>query len=259
VRSFNGFGCGKITSGEKPPIGRPEAYGHILFSFTGDKDLAKGYARGCPSPNKRDKSLSSCGLTVRALWLLLGARHPLLNPPYVHGTVMVYVRAFAILCNSFCGNEAGVIQRGKNDGKIEPDEDRDVYGVKHKVPPLTWDTFNPQIGDVLFLEKTQHMSTIVEITTEKNDDFIEFLACDGGQRPTHEDRPCCGIQLIKRRVRRTGEKTDWGEKMIDQSAGGSKEVHGWADIEKIKWVAPFFTPARNVGRLDLPDPKPIGA
>ena len=260
VRSFNGFGCGEITSGEKPPIGRPEAYGHLLFPFTGDKDLARGYAAGCPDRRieETNKDLSSCGVTVRALWLLLGARHPLLNPKYVHGTVMYYVRAFAILCNAFCGNEAGVIQRGKKDNRIEPDEDRDVYGVKHEIPPLTWDTFDPQPGDVLFMEKSQHMSTIVEIVTKKNADFVEFISCDGGQRPTPGDKPCCGISLIKRKVYRTGEKTSWGEMIKDQAAGGSKEVHGWADVTKIKWVAPPFTPCRNYGRLDLPDPKPIG-
>ena len=159
------------------------------------------------------------------------------------------------LCNAFCGNEAGVIQRGKNDGKILPDEDRDVYGVRHKVPPLTWDTFDPQPGDVLFLEKSQHMSTIVEMVTEKNADSVEFIACDGGQRPIDGDKTCCGIQLIKRRVSRTGTKTAWGE-MLKDSWG--KEVHGWADITKIKWVVPPFTPCRNYGRLNLPDPKPIG-
>ncbi len=254
IRSFNGFGCGKITSGEKPPIGRSEAYGHLLFAFEGDNDIARGYARGCP----KDKSLSSCGVTVRALWLLLGARHPLLDPKYIHGTVMVYVRAYAILCNAFRGNEGGVIQRGKNDGKIGEDEDKDVYMRKHPIPPLTWDTFDPQPGDVLFMEKSQHLSTIVEIVTPKNDDFVEYISCDGGQRPRDGDKPCCGISLIKRKASRTGQKTAWGEMIKDQAAGGSKEVHGWADITKIKWVAPPFTPFRNQGRLDLPDPKPIG-
>lgn len=40
IRGYNGFGCGKIEHGDKPPKGRPEAYGYLLFPFEGTRHTA---------------------------------------------------------------------------------------------------------------------------------------------------------------------------------------------------------------------------
>ncbi|MGD2121496.1 MAG: hypothetical protein PVJ76_07120 [Gemmatimonadota bacterium] len=251
IRTYHGFGQGKITSGDKPPIGRPEAYGYLLFPFVGDEDSRAGYARSCP----KDKSHSSCGVTVRSLWLLLGARHAVLNPPYRKERVMTYVRAFAVLNNAYRGDEGAVIHTAMGDGRITREEAKGVHRPRNGlwIPELTWDTFNPQSGDVLFMEKTQHMSTVVEIVKEKDDESIEVLSCDGGQA-TPGDGKCCGISLIKRTITRRHVKKDWGELLKDSTG---KEVRGWADVTKLKFSANFYTIYRNPGRLNLPDPEPI--
>jgi hypothetical protein len=221
-----------------------------LFPFAGDNAHAADYAS-----SKCDGHHSSCAVTVRSLWMVLGARHPLLNPPYASSRVFPYLRAFAILCNAYRGAEGGAIKTGRDHHRITPEEEKGIQPI----PRLTWDTFDPQPGDVLMMldEKSQqqHMSTIVELDGKKNDKFVEFVACDGGQK-TPGDEPCCGISLIRRKVRRTNKKTDWGESLEDSS---TKEVFGWVDVSKLEFVANFYTICRNAGRLDLPNPIPIGS
>lgn len=259
LRTYNGFGCGEITSGDKPPKGRPKAYGYLLFPFVRDKDNALDYSSTNCIPGR-----SSCGLTVRSLWMLLGARHPLLNGPDKYGKtayqggVMTYVRAFAILHGAYRGMEDTVISTGRKKGLIAPNEGVDSDGKTIMPEHLTWDTFDPKPGDVLFMESTQHMSTIVKITAEKDEGSVGFICCDGGQA-TPGDGKCCGISLINRKVMRNGEKSTtskmFGDTFTDSSG---KQVRGWADITKLTFAANFYTIARNPGRLNLPDPKPIG-
>ena len=62
------------------------------------------------------------------------------------------------------------------------------------------------------------------------------------------------MRLIRRTIRNENE-TKYGHKIFKDSSG--KEVHGWADITKIKLVAKFTAMLRNMGRLNLPDPRPI--
>ncbi|MCJ7630770.1 MAG: hypothetical protein MUO50_20520, partial [Longimicrobiales bacterium] len=178
VRSFHGFGVGEAGAGsDRPPEKRHIAYGDLLFPFKKDEPSFKSYSsqeKPCSS------NLSSCGVTVRALWLLIGARHPLLNPPYQNYWVMTWLRAFSIVSGAFVGNSAGA-HTAKSVLKrlTDPEE---IERTKKEPPKLTRENFKPKAGDTLFINReksvdkktgkvtlaSQHVSTIVELLPEES-------------------------------------------------------------------------------------------
>ncbi len=269
VKSFNGFGVGEIKTDDRPPDGRPQAYGDILFAFAGDKSFNSTYAKARDKP-KTGGHHSSCGLVVRALWLLLGARHDLVNPPYKPESVMTFLRAFAIISGAFTGMTGGVLATARDKGGLGPNEGKGIT-----VPRLTWENFNPQVGDVIFINNideksdyygSQHVLAVTEIDTPKSDKSITLISCDGGQagattpdlpyksagKEVLDDGACNGICLRKRRFSNSGKKILAVGDLTD------REVTGLVDISKMSFVDPITMPFRNIGRRNLPEPPPVG-
>jgi hypothetical protein len=249
VRTFHGFGVGEVRAKEKAPENRSRAYADILFSFVGDEKFFNGYSRknNCP---KKDNPLSSCGLTVRSLWLLMGARHSLLNPEYEIGTVMTYLRAFSIVSGAFSGDPLGCLWSAEGRKKITKEEaDRGRVNT----PKLTWETFKPKAGDTIFINHPgQHVSTIVEVL-EHSDTCVTYISCDGGQVVVEGDKNCCAIRLVKRKAQRIPNTNK-----IQDIFMTTREVTGWSQVKKLPLPAKVITPFRNSARLALPDPKALG-
>jgi hypothetical protein len=261
VRTFNGFGVGENKSGNKPPEGRHLAYGNILFPFVGDEVCYDKYS----VKNHCEAGLSSCGLTVRSLWLLLGARHKMLNPPYLDGTVMTFIRAFSVLSEAFMGDHQGALKSASDElGGIGLTDD-EIKARQANVPKLTWDNFDPRAGDTVFINReagydeekkkwvpaSQHVSTIVEVL-KRSTKAVTYVSCDGGQQTLGGDATCCSIRLMKRTAYPSGGK------IADRSVAGKKWVTGLSNVMKLPFPAKVITPYRNSGRFDLPDPGPWG-
>jgi hypothetical protein len=248
VRTFHGFGVGEVKAEDKPPERRHIAYADILFPFAGDEASFKSYStlNKCPD----DNSHSSCGVTVRTLWLLMGARHPLLNPPYQNYWVMTWLRAFSIVSGAFKGQSAGA-HTNKSVLKRLTDP-KEIERTKKEPPKLTWENFKPKAGDTIFINTPgQHVSTIVELLPEESTpDCITYISCDGGQEVVTGDADCCSIRLAKRKAKRVG-KTD----KIKDVFLTTRDVTGWSQVKKLPFPAKVITPFRNYGRLALPDPK----
>ena len=285
VKTFNGFGIGTIKTDVDPPVGRNLAYADILFTWAGDERRNKAYSTA------RGVSYSSCALVVRSLWLLLGARHRLLIP-YENQTAIENPRAFAILCGAYRGKVCWCLREPVKKKWITKDEIKVIeeqrgYKVKGGGPndkwPL-WDEFNPQSGDVIFLNHpdpknpSQHVLTVTEIEKQKdetNDTYIQLIGCDGGQRnanaglgyePGQTDDTCHAIKLKRRLFEKHGtivhKRREDGEvvketeyRVRPRGDISDRVVSGWADVTKLDFAAPITWPWRNYGNLNLPEPE----
>jgi hypothetical protein len=149
------------------PRGRCDAYVDAI-AWNESNEFRRGL-RSCPTPDGNCIA-SSCGLVVRSLWRLLGARDvffddkgriKLLDPPYKNGSVMANLRRFAELC-----------------GALKVINNR-----------ADFDRANPQRGDAIFINKdrSQHVFTLID----RNDN--RFVSIDGGQGG-NGDGNCCGIR-----------------------------------------------------------------
>jgi len=156
------------------PKGRRDAYIDILFWGKGEKEIHRKSYEKCP---KNGSCLhSSCGLVVRSLWLLLGARdvpgwgHKL-NPPYRIGMVMSDLRNFA--------NKCGALHQAKSNNGFKRNE---FLNLK------------PSIGDAIFIWKgnKQHVFTLIDVKGNK------FISIDGGQDGCKGEDKCCGIKRRER-------------------------------------------------------------
>lgn len=149
---------------DQPP-GRRKAYVDILFWGVGEEINRQAYGRACTLKQ------SSCALVVRSLWLLLGARDPLLDPPH-EPDVMAKVVSFA--------RKAGAWKPVKNLDHLR--------------------SLDPQVGDSMYMPATggkpQHIATIVHI--ENKIDACVYQTIDGGQAVRSGDKPCCSIATVNR-------------------------------------------------------------
>lgn len=156
------------------PIGRRNAYIDILFWGKDEKNSTRWSYKSCPTPPCLH---SSCGLVVRSLWLLLGARdmpgwgHKL-NPPYRIGLVMSDLRNFA--------NKCGALHQAKSNNGFKRNEFLDL---------------KPSIGDAIFIWKgnRQHVFTLIDDVKGN-----KFISIDGGQNGCKGKDKCCGIKKRKR-------------------------------------------------------------
>lgn len=211
VSLFNGFGH------DDRPYGRRAAYGDIIA--WGEEPSMRAALL--------EKTLgnSSCGLIIRSLWRLLGARDPLLDPPYKLGTVISNLRTFAI-----------------NNGAYHPVRRRE--------------DFNPQPGDVILLTKEeadpssptgkryrQHIFTLLR---REGDVFVSL---DGGQSAppgtSLDDGSCNGIRKRRRTLSRSGlffERDD-------------RPIVAWIDVTRLPFTAPIIGVLRG-NNPELPDPEP---
>jgi len=273
LRAFNGFGAGVVRARENPPERRHVAYGDILFPFKGDESSFGWFS----VRSTCDSGRSSCGLVVRSLWLLLGARHALLNPPYRPGTVLEFLRAYAIVQGAFTGDPLASLDfaASKEGGEILTKEE--VETNKIETPLLTWETFQPQAGDTIFINNPgQHVSTVVEVL-ERTEDLLTYISCDGGQRVVESDGTCCAIRLMKRKAHRgtdkkrlvyRGEKDKNGKKVMveetyteiqdELSTRKKRMVTGWSDIMKLTFTARHYVSNWNRGNLDFQAPAAFG-
>lgn len=243
VRSFHGFGVGTANAGsDKPPTDRHLAYGYLLFPFDKDRPSFLQFSQ----ENKCSEGLSSCGVTVRSLWLLLGARHKLLDPPYQTGTVLTYLRVFSVVSGAFVGEVGNTVRKARDKGAVQL-TDKEIADLLANTPKLTRENFDPMAGDSIFINRPgQHISTIVEIK-RRTDDYVTYISCDGGQVVVSGDSTCCAIRLVQR-------KAQWqGNKLVDKFKS-DREVTGWSNVMKLPFPEKVVFPFRNVGRLDLPDP-----
>jgi hypothetical protein len=143
------------------PPGRHAAYGDIIA--LGEPDHIR------KALLEKTVTNSSCGLLVRSVWRLLGAKHPLLDPPYKPGSAITNLIAYA--------REAGAL----------------------KTP--TPDEFDPKKGDVLFILKDnhQHIFTVTDVADDGT-----LTSVDGGQiHPVVDDGRCNGIQKKERKLEKS--------------------------------------------------------
>lgn len=270
VKQFNGFGVGDIKQPHDPTRvnsapdahkgQRGKAYGNICFPFKGDEDWNQNCSTirsGSYGTKIKDKlvdpkgGLSSCGLVVRSLWQLLGARHTnYINPPYTTAQAMVFLRDYAVYCGAFYGTFGG-----SNIKPIRLDE----HGTQQECQLESIELFDPKQGDVIFIEGTrtkkdkkinvQHVFTVisVDVTT---DGYI-ITSCDGGQNsfkvpikngtldvPYPGDGSCNGIRLRKR--------TFSGLKLVEYNANIT--ITGWVKVTELEFPGELIIPQRNRGK-----------
>jgi hypothetical protein len=210
------------------PIGRQNAYIDILF-WGKDETKEQRYSyESCPGSCHH----SSCGLVVRSLWLLLGARDMPgdkreLNPPYR------LKRAISGPLN-FADRYGALHQANSNNGFTRAE----FLDLK------------PSIGDAIFISKKgngQHIFTLIDV---KGDTFISI---DGGQNGKGNGK-CCGI---KRRERTLANKT-WA-----RFSGENKPIRAVVKFDKLidSFVAPMVKMVKNKANYSgigpcPPDPMP---
>ena len=186
------------------PRGRRDAY--IDAVAWNESDEMRRGLRTCPKVGGQCV-LSSCGLVVRSLWRLLGARDVftdaaggpirLLDPPYRPGTVMTALRRYAEL--------SGALEAVRTRADL--------------------DRANPQPGDAIFINagNSQHVFTVVERDGDR------FVSVDGGQSG-NGDGGCCAIQRRERTLNRGAVSF----------AGDARPITGVVKLSRLRLTAPLI-------------------
>lgn len=169
MQQIEGFGYD-----DKNAPGRQKAYIDILFWGRNETEIMRASFKEC------SKKQSSCGLVVRSLWLLLGARdaskprdaskHPI-DPPYQYN-VMINLREFAKAHNA--------LKQAQTDKGLGREDFLNC---------------SPKPGDAVFIWKghDQHVFTLIDVQNDR------FISIDGGQSgPGNRDGCCCGIERRER-------------------------------------------------------------
>jgi len=209
IEAFNGFGHGDT------PAGRRAAYGDII---------AYGEAPAMrASLLQKTTANSSCGLAILGAWRLLGARGPLIDPPYRPGTVIANLLAYA--------RQSGAL-RGAD--SIDQAQAGDVIYLGKAVP----DPANP--GQTLY---RQHIFTV----TRRDGDT--FYSVDGGQiAPLGSGLDDGGCNGIRKRVRTLAP----GGRLF---LNDDRPIVNWVDITAVRFTDPIIQPLRNPsGNTELIDP-----
>jgi len=190
------------------PPGRREAYGDIIAP--GESPIMRGNLL------KKISGNSSCGLLIRSVWRFLGARDPLLDPPYVLGTVIIHLLNYA--------QKAGA-RRTLTAAHFDPEN----IAVKK--------------GDVIFMAAgtRQHIFTVLDITVD-SDGAVIVTSIDGGQSSDCvDDGVCNGIQ---RRARKLDPATLHFE-------DDERRLTYWIDVTALPFTAPMINLTKGMSDEDV--------
>lgn len=217
------------------PKCRQDAYIDILFWGKDEKDSMRRSYKSCPTPSCNH---SSCGLVVRSLWLLLGARdmpgwgHKL-NPPYRVQMIMPDLRDFAKRYGALCTPKNG-----------------------DKFTRAEFLNLKPSTGDAIFIWKgnRQHVFTLIAVIEDPYEGpEYTFISIDGGQNGKGNGR-CCGI---KRRERTLANEC-WAH-----FSGDDRPIMAVVKFDKLidSFVAPMVKMVKNKANYSgigpcPPDPMP---
>jgi len=156
------------------PAGRHAAYGDIIAPGEASA-MRQGLLQ-------KTTANSSCGLLIRSAWRFLGAKDPLLDPPYRPGSVITNILKYAT-------------QNGAMN-KLTPDE------------------FDPHPGDVLYVVAPGHQHILT--VTEVDDDGTTIRSIDGGQISKKvDDGGCNSIQARERKLDKQTLTFDDGKKIAN--------------------------------------------
>ena len=216
------------------PKCRQDAYIDILFWGKDEKDSMRRSYKSCPTPSCNH---SSCGLVVRSLWLLLGARDKpweehKLNPPYKVRTIMSDLRTFA--------DRYGALHKAKSNDGFKRAE-----FLKLK----------PSIGDAIFIwnENGQHVFTLIDVIVDAYEDpEYTFISIDGGQNGCKGKDRCCGIKR-KERTLTTDKTKTWA-----RFSGDDRPIMAVVKFDKLvhSFVAPMVKMVKNKANEPGLDPCP---
>jgi hypothetical protein len=129
---------------------------------------------------------SSCGLLVRSVWRFLGAKDPLLDPPYKASKVITNIIAYA--------------------SKTE--------GANTEAKDIDRDNFDLKAGDVLYIMSPDGVHQHIFTVTKVDGDIIRSI--DGGQISQKvPDGGCNSIQPRTRTLNRATLSFEDGKKIVN--------------------------------------------
>jgi chemotaxis protein histidine kinase CheA len=185
------------------PEGRHQAYGDLIAPGE-DKAMRQALLQ-------KITSNSSCGLLVRSVWRFLGAKTPLLDPPYKPGSVITNILKYA----------------------------SQTKGANTEAKDIDPDTFDPKAGDVLYIVSPDGAHQHIFTVTKVDGDTIRSI--DGGQiSKVVDDGGCNSIQPRERTLNRATLSFEDG-----------KKIRNWIDVTLLPFTEPMVELTKGMSDDDV--------